>query len=238
MVYEYEFQDEKILYVTDTPDEMEQLLSQGQEVIPLLNAQNSGCSFPSCNYAVSDIENIDFDYLYKIHQRLNNIPWTILSTENLTLREMLVSDVDSFYKIYKDPAVTEFMENLFEDPEDEKLYTRNYIKDIYPFYGYGLWTILKKDTGEIIGRAGLSNRDGFDAPELGFVIKKECRKQGYAFEICSAIIQYAKKELGFNKIQALVHPNNTSSINLLKKLGFEITHTLHQGYLTARRTLS
>ena len=44
--------------------------------------------------------------------------------------------------------------------------------------------------------------------------------RGYALEVCSAILTYAKEELCFEQVQALVQEENASSLNLLHKLGF------------------
>ena len=242
------------LYITDDPMLLDSLLKMGKEAIPCLDGRADPGDFAFTRYAVSDLSSLfensdpkdtlicgrDFipDHLLKIHQRLKGLPWDILETGRLKVRETTLSDVDRFYEIYNDPSTTMYIEPLFEDREEELEYTRNYIETIYGFYGYGIWTVIEKDTGRIIGRAGVTDREGFDIPEIGFVIAPESRKKGYAFEVCSSILDHAKTELGFTKIQALVKPQNTVSINLLKKLGFEITRKLHQDYLIALRTLS
>jgi len=95
----------------------------------------------------------------------------ILETDRCLVRETTVEDVEEFYRIYREPSITYYMEDLFPDPAEEREYVRNYIREIYGFYGYGLWTVLCKEKNEVIGRAGLSWRQGFDVPELGFVMK-------------------------------------------------------------------
>ena len=97
---------------------------------------------------------------------------------------------------------------------------RAYIDQIYGFYGYGLWTVLLKDTGEVIGRAGLSVREGYDTPELGFVIDVLHQRQGYGYEVAAAILRYAREQLEFHKVQAMVKEGNLVSQRLLAKLGF------------------
>lgn len=246
MLKTIEFQDRKKLYITDDPVLLRELLSQSKHAIPAYNDDNISLEWPHTDYAVSDIdellevncdrdnivEGIDFipDYLKKIHERLEGLPWHILDTEHLSIREMTVSDVDTFYMIYDDEEVTKYVEPLFSNPLDEKIYTQNYIRDIYGYYGYGLWTVLDRKTGNIIGRAGISNRDGFDIPELGFVIAKDYRGHGLGYEVCRGILEYARNELDFDRIQALVLPNNEISINLLTKLNFSNTGLYHEEY--------
>ena len=246
MLKTIEFQDHNKLYITDEPDILKDLLARNCYAIPEYNDDNISLSWPHTDYAITNlrellevnydkdilIEGIDFipDYLKKMYERLAGIPWHILDTKHLSVREMTVEDVDIFYQIYDDKDVLAYVEPLFANPLDEKIYTQNYIKDIYGYYGYGMWTVLDKSSGKIIGRAGISNRDGFEIPELGFVIAREYRGKGLGYEVCRAILDYAKKELEFTQIQALVLPNNTISINLLNKLGFEDTNEFYDEY--------
>ncbi len=39
------------------------------------------------------------------------------------------------------------------------------IGNMYYFYNYGVWTICDKTTGQVIGRAGFSNREGYEEYE-------------------------------------------------------------------------
>lgn len=57
-------------------------------------------------------------------------------------------------------------------------------------------------------------------PEIGFVIGTQYQRQGYGFEVCSAILRYAGEKLGFDRIQALVKEKNQASRRLLDKMGF------------------
>ena len=52
------------------------------------------------------------------------------------------------------------------------------------------------------------------------------QRQGYACEVCSAILHYARKELGFTRVQALVMEGNEQSAALCRKLGFRRTGTV------------
>ena len=136
------------------------------------------------------------------------------------IRETIVEDVDSFYDIYKESSITEYMEDLYADRDEEIAYIQDYIKNVYGFYGYGMWTVLDKESGKVIGRAGLSLREGYDIPELGFVIGVPWQRQGYAYEVCQAILEYGNEELDFTNFQALIMKGNEKSKRLCEKLGF------------------
>lgn len=176
--------------------------------------------FSGIPYAVTDIDDLDERYLERVWQRYRGLPWDICETERCLVRETVPEDVDSFYRIYSDESITAYMEDLFEDKEEEKQYIRDYIEKVYGFYGFGMWTVCLKETGEVIGRAGLSMREGFEEPELGYVIEKKWQRQGIAAEVCREILAYGRDELGFERVRALMHPENTASKRLCCKLGF------------------
>ncbi|MBO4909612.1 MAG: GNAT family N-acetyltransferase [Lachnospiraceae bacterium] len=165
-----------------------------------------------------DPEEFDDGFFENVYRRLKHIPLDIMETERCLLRETWIPDLDSFYEIYSDTSVTKYMEDLMERSEEEK-YTENYRDLIYEMYGHGIWTVILKETGEIIGRAGLDERAGYDRPELGFLIGPKWQRQGLAEEVCRGILDWAS-ENDIDEVMSITDPENTASVNLLKKLGF------------------
>lgn len=210
----------EMLVLTDDSFCFQQLRNKGYFVIAIYHEKNSEQFFSGARYAVEDIFSLEYRSYEEAFCRLAGLPWSILKTERLWVRESTVSDVEDFYRIYQAPSITYYMENLFPEKEAEIAYMKSYIEQIYGFYGFGLWTVILKESGEIIGRAGLSVREGYEIPELGFVIDVPHQKKGYAYEVCEAILQYAREELAFEAVQALVDEKNESSLQLLQKLGF------------------
>lgn len=208
------------LYITDNPLCYEELRKMSLPTIVYMHEDNRGASFPQAGYAIENIDEIEYSSLELAYLRLTGMPWLISETPRCIIRETTVEDVDSFYEIYKEPSITEYMENLFEDRDTEKEYIKDYIKTVYGFYGYGMWTVLDKRENKVIGRAGISWREGFDIPELGFVIAVPYQRQGYAYEVCSAVLEYGVKEVGFTSFQALIIEGNEKSMSLCRKLGF------------------
>ncbi|MDE6129372.1 MAG: GNAT family N-acetyltransferase [Lachnospiraceae bacterium] len=211
---------ENAIIVTDCPEIAEYFAKNNLPVLGILTRQNENAPFAGVRYLSEGWDDITPVYLERIYRRYCSLPWQILETERCILRETTEADVDAFYRIYAEPSVTAFMENLFSDREEELRYTADYREKVYALYGFGIWTIILKATGEVIGRAGLDMRRGFTEPELGFVIGVPWQRQGLAKEVCSAILRYGEEELGFTKVQALTEQENTASLALLKKLGF------------------
>ncbi len=211
---------EDILYITDSGQEYRALRQNGWYVLPYRHEKNQETDFTGAMYVLERVEEADYGTLDMAYRRLAGLPWEILTTGRCVIRETTVEDVEAFYQIYAEEAITEYMEDLFEDSAEEIAYTRDYIEKVYAFYGYGLWTVLEKESGQVIGRAGITWREGFGLPELGFVIGVPWQRQGYAYEVCSAILVYAGEELGMTQIQALVMGDNRKSAALCEKLGF------------------
>lgn len=209
-----------ILYITDESEIYASLRKKGCYVLPYLHEGVRSEDFPGAAWLIENLEEMDRESLELAYRRLAGLPWDILETGRCRVRETTVEDVDSFYQIYAEPSITAYMENLFADREEEIAYTKDYIEKVYAFYGYGMWTVLEKEKGAVIGRAGIIWREGYDLPELGFVIGVPWQGKGYAFEVCEAILDYAKEELSMERVQALVRPGNEKSLRLCEKLGF------------------
>lgn len=219
-------EEKETLYITDNALWQRRLWEKKLPVIIYLHEENRRENFMLAEYAIEQIAEIELESLELAYLRLTGQPWTILTTKRCIIRETITEDVDSFYEIYQEPSVTEYMEGLYADRDAEIAYIQDYIKNVYRFYGYGMWTVLEKKGGKVIGRAGLSWREGYDIPELGFVIGVPWQRQGYACEVCQAILDYGKKELGFSHFQALVMAGNERSRALCEKLGFVYRETV------------
>lgn len=208
-----------VLYVTDAEEVYRALLTRGAYVLPCRHAGNRTAGFAGAPYVIEQIEEIGYEAVDMAYRRLAGLPWQILTTKRCIVRETTEEDIDSFYRIYAEPEITAYMEDLYADREAELAYIREYREKVYGFYGYGMWTLLLRD-GTVIGRAGISWREGFDLPELGFVVGVPWQRQGYAYEACSAILHYAREELAMSRVQALVMQGNEGSLSLCRRLGF------------------
>lgn len=217
---------EGILYVTDDMQTANRLREDGEAVLIALHEGNAEQNFNNFRYAMEGMGEPDAEYAERVYKRLKGLPWKILETDRCLIRETTVEDVDSFYQIYSHPDITKYMENLYPEVEREKQYVREYIEKVYGFYEFGVWTVIEKKTGVIIGRAGFAYREGYDIPELGFIIGVPWQRRGYAEEVCRGILKYGWDRLGFVKVQAFVETNNEASLKLCDKLSFHAVEEL------------
>ncbi|WP_455615822.1 GNAT family N-acetyltransferase [Eisenbergiella sp.] len=207
------------VYITDRPDKVRAAVGEDACILLYLTEENRGKIWGDIPYAVEDLEGLDGDFLEKVYQRHVKEPWEILQTKRLIVREMTEEDLDALYRIYAQPGIEEVMDGLSEDREEERAYIRAYIERAYPFYGFGLWMIAEKESGRCVGRAGFFMREGLEEPELGFIIAREAQRKGYCFEVCSALLEYGFRELGFERVQALVAEGNSASLAVCRRLG-------------------
>ncbi len=182
--------------------------------------------FPNQTYAgvdmiVEGFEEVDADFLEKVYQRHYRIPWTILETERCVVKELSLEDLDALFELYGDGEIDKYTDPLYPY-EEEKEFQRAYIENMYRYFGYGLWLVFSKETGKLIGRAGLEHREYHEEIELelGYIIGTPYQGQGFATEICKAILNYAKENTGFERINALIEEGNIASQKLSEKLGF------------------
>lgn len=185
-----------------------------------ISQNGASCAFPQVDIIVEGFEEVDACFLERVYQRHHRIPWKILETKRLVVRELALADMDALVTLYSYPGMTDYIEKLYPY-EEEMAYQKAYIENMYHFFGYGMWLVFEKESGTLIGRAGVEHREELNGElELGYAIGTPWQKRGYAFEVCKGILSYVKEELGFEKICSLVQPENEASVKLLKKLGF------------------
>lgn len=209
-----------VLYLCDDPKQARRLQEAGCPVLAYFHEGNQGADFGGVKYGCENPKELEEEYFERIYRRLMKIPWDILETKRCLIRETVERDVEDFYELYAQPQITRYMEDLYPEPEQEKQYVREYIEKVYAFYEFGVWTVLEKETEAVIGRAGFYYREGFENPELGFVIGVPWQGKGIALEVCRACLQYGRDVLGFERVNAMVHPQNTVSKRLCERLGF------------------
>lgn len=173
-------------------------------------------------YITTSIEECNDEYFEMVFSRCKGLPLVVFKTDRTLVREMTVDDLPQLYELYDDEEVEKFVDKLYEY-EEEKVFTEKYIENMYGFYGYGLWLVFNKKNNELIGRIGISIRDidGVEERELGYIIKKEYRKQGYAKEVCEAVITYAGNNLLIDRLFIVSRSDNVASEKLSMALGFE-----------------
>lgn len=190
------------------------------------------------SYVVYDEEDIDNDLLKLVCARKYNEPLVIAETERFIIREMTVGDLPHLYELYETLSDCIYVEPLY-GYEEEKAFTIKYIENMYGFFGYGLWLIFDRKTGELVARAGIENRsiDGQNCQELGYLVKKNWQGKHVAWEVMSQIVELAKDRFGLEELNICTMKTNIPSIQLALKLGFTLYAGGTDGMDIYRKTL-
>jgi [ribosomal protein S5]-alanine N-acetyltransferase len=155
----------------------------------------------------------------------------ILETSRLRLREFTVCDADALEAVLGDPVAMQFYPAPFDRAEVDDWIRRNRARYIDP--GFGLWAMLLKDSGELIGDCGCFVRDlqGDVEFELGWHVRRDLWGRGYATEAAQRCIEYAFSSLGAERIIALIRPENRSSCRVAEKNGMSCERVIFwRGY--------
>ena len=239
-------QEWKIAYVNNREvpvlisDEREALLAAkaaGRALIGLWRPEQAMDEISAAKYVVENMEDVTEEYLERIARRHLGLPWRICETERLVIREMFADDFD---KVWENQIGLGF-----GSVEELEAYTKHQ----YTFYEFGFWALLEKETGELVGVAGLKvpdevneermelwtwkpqvsivetqpDEESGETLELGYHVFRRHRRKGYAEEACRAILRYGTEELGVSDVIARIEKENMISKEFAKKLGFSCT---------------
>lgn len=122
-----------------------------------------------------------------------------------------MDDFDSLFEIVSDPETMQH----YPAPFDEER-TRGWINwniENYSKYGFGLWAVVLKDTGEFIGDCGITiqNIDGELLPEIGYHIHKKYWRRGFAKEAARAVRDWVFISTEYNEIYSYMKYTNVGS---------------------------
>ncbi len=143
----------------------------------------------------------------------------IIETNRLFLREYKFDDYDALYEIVSD---AETMQHYPAPFDEEK--TRGWIKwnlENYEKYGFGLWAVVLKETGEFIGDCGITiqNIDGELLPEIGYHIHKKYWRRGFAKEAARAVRDWVFTNTDYNEIYSYMKYTNVASYSTAIAMG-------------------
>ena len=154
--------------------------------------------------------------------RKAGIPVEIARTDQLLIRETIDSDISELYRIGTDQAVRKYIAPMQPTLEEEIVYTKAYVRHMYAFYDFGMWTVLEKDAygqERVIGRAGLFPSERLAGQiEMGYMIAPECQGNGYGKEAAEIVLRYAFNVLDLEEVHLFVEKENKASVKLAETL--------------------
>lgn len=133
---------------------------------------------------------------------------------------MRADDVDDLLTIFADPRVmASFGVGLFDRAQMERWVQRNL--EHQQRYGYGLFSVIHKADGRLVGDCGLENMEieGVAETELGYDFRSDYWNQGLATEAASAVRDHAFGPLALQRLVSLIRDGNLASQRVAEKIG-------------------
>lgn len=143
----------------------------------------------------------------------------ILETERLFLREMTMSDLDALFAVLGDKKIMQHYPYSFDEERVRSWIERNMKR--YTDDGFGLWAVCLKDTGEMIGDCGLTlqNIDEQMLPEIGYHIRRDQQRKGYAKEASMAVRDWAFGNTEYPALYSYCKYTNVGSFKTAESIG-------------------
>ncbi len=143
----------------------------------------------------------------------------VLETQRLVLREMTQADFSELCKILQDDDVMYAYEGAFSIDEVQEWLDRQIER--YKEYEFGLWAVVLKGTGAMIGQCGVTMQDYKNSKvmEVGYLFQKEHWHHGYASEAAIACKEYAFDKLNAKEVYSIIRDTNIPSQNVAARNG-------------------
>jgi ribosomal-protein-alanine N-acetyltransferase len=153
-----------------------------------------------------------------LNSALSSVP--TLTTERLTLRQLLESDVQEIFLLRSDTIINKFLDRKpSETLEDALNFIRN-IRNNKLLY----WAIAQTHNEKLIGTICLFDfSEELNKCEIGYELLTDYQGRGIMSEATKKIIEFAVHTLGLKIIDAFTHTDNQSSTKLLQRFNFEKT---------------
>lgn len=143
---------------------------------------------------------------------------TVIKTERLYLRELNISDAESFYKLNLNPNVIKYTgSSAFKNIDEAEHFLKNYLD--YERNGFGRWAVIKSSTNQFLGWCGLKYDESCHETDIGFRFFEHFWNQGFATESAKACIDYGFEKLNLQTIVGRAMKENTASVKVLEKIG-------------------
>lgn len=137
-----------------------------------------------------------------------------IETQRILIRNYTMDDVRDLQDILGDAEVMENCEPAYSLEKTSDFLSKFCIEK------RGAIAAVHKDSGKMIGYI-LFNAFEEGVYEIGWIFNKNYWRQGYAFESCKAVVEYAFNQLEAHKIFAEAI-DSVKSVGLMKKLGMRL----------------
>ncbi len=148
-----------------------------------------------------------------------------LETNRIILREFMLNDLEDFHSLETNEAVVKYLTNYPKRSLEESKELLNQVISQYSNFKTGRLAMIDKATQGFVGWCGIKfnnhKRHVYENfYDLGYRIHPNYWGNGLATEASVACLNYGLNELEILKINAIVNTQNTQSLKVISKVGF------------------
>ncbi|QSJ17302.1 GNAT family N-acetyltransferase [Nostoc sp. UHCC 0702] len=141
-----------------------------------------------------------------------------IETARLQFRHFTVDDFDDLLRLYSDAEIMRYLSPRTKEQTQASLH--KHIQH-WQEYNFGMWAVIHKDSGKMIGRCGLGFLENTPEIELGYVFDKSYWKMGLGTEASVATLKYGFWQVKLDRIVAIAQPQNIASVRIFEKIGMK-----------------
>ena len=142
-----------------------------------------------------------------------------LSTERLILRAFTPADFEPYANMVADPEVTRYLGDGNPLSRADAWRQLAMLIGHWTLRGFGMWAVELRSSGELIGRIGCQQPEGWPGFEIGYALARHAWGNRYAREGAAAALAFARDVLHRSDIISLIRPRNVASIRVAESLG-------------------
>lgn len=151
----------------------------------------------------------------------------VLKAAGVHLRPLEVADAAALFAAHSDPETHKYWSSPAHTSVEE---TARYVEDTLAMKGASVWAITENG-GEALGRIALFVlRDGVG--EIGIVMRRDATGRGLASKALQLVGEHAFAKLGMHRLMADIDPDNSASISLFLRAGFQREGLLRANWKT------
>lgn len=147
---------------------------------------------------------------------------TIITTRRLRLRTWRSNDVETYFEHCNTEPVMQYLDGVSTKREvrrEVRWYQQHQAR-----HGHTFWVVERKADRALLGFCGIirvgERNSALDSElEIGWRIRADKWRRGYAYEAAAAVIDWAEWDLSGEWLYARVHRDNQPSQGLARKLG-------------------
>lgn len=143
----------------------------------------------------------------------------MLETRRLLLREFVQDDFGALSGILSDAENMRYYPAAFDAQKVRGWIAANIRR--YREDGFGLWAVVLKDSGRLIGDCGVTmqNINGAMLPEIGYHIHRDYQRQGYAAEAAASCRDFVFENTDFDAVYSYMMHTNEPSLKTALSIG-------------------